>query len=153
MKYPSVRFAGNKPIYTSRTSVGADLCADIDVPIMLLPQQRVLVPTGTYVEIPVGYEGQVRPRSGLSFKYGIILVNSPGTIDSDYRGEIKIPLANISDKEYTIEPLHRIAQLVICPILQVDFCQVENANVLSVTDRGEKGFGSSGFDAIDKKQK
>ncbi len=140
----SVTFAGNEPVYASHTASGADLCASIDSELILAPQQRILVPTGTYVEIPVGYEGQVRPRSGLSFTHGILIVNSPGTIDSDYRGEIKIPLMNISESPYTIMPLERIAQLVICPVLQVHFCRVEHQSSLSVTERGERGFGSSG---------
>lgn len=139
-----MNFAGKRPEYFSFRASGADLRANIDEAICLVPLQRVLIPTGTYVEIPEGYEGQIRPRSGLSYKHGIIMLNGPGTIDSDYRGEIKIPLVNIGKENYSIAPDERIAQLVICPVLQAKFIEVEDRKMLSDTERSVNGFGSSG---------
>lgn len=118
-----------------------DLRANITVSITLDSLERVLVPTGLFIELPVGYEAQVRPRSGLSIKKGLSLVNSPGTIDSDYRGEIKIILVNLSNQPQTIEPGERIAQMVIAKYERIEW---EEAEVLSETDRGAGGFGSTG---------
>ena len=106
----------------------------------LAPGERSALPTGVWLEIPVGYEGQVRPRSGLAARHGITLLNAPGTIDSDYRGEVKVILVNLSDESYTIRAGDRVAQLVIAPIHQVTFTAAE----LTESERGEGGFGSTG---------
>lgn len=129
------------PEYSTISSAGMDIRADIDKPIVLKPLQRSLIPTGLYVAIPEGYEIQVRPRSGLAIKYGITLVNAPGTIDADYRGEIKVILANLSDEAYTIDDGERIAQLVLAKYEKMEWVSVAS---LSETDRGEGGFGHTG---------
>jgi dUTP pyrophosphatase len=131
----------NLPQYETPNSVGLDVRADIEKPIMLCPLERVLVPTGLYVEIPTGYEIQVRPRSGLAVKHGVTVLNSPGTIDPDYRGEIKVILVNISHDVFEIMPGDRIAQLVVSRYEQAEWDEVEQ---LSETNRGEGGFGSTG---------
>ena len=129
------------PQYETSGSAGMDLRANITVSITLDSLERVLVPTGLFIELPVGYEAQVRPRSEFSIKKGLSLVNSPGTIDSDYRGEIKIILVNLSNQPQTIEPGERIAQMVIAKYERIGW---EEAEVLSETDRGAGGFGSTG---------
>jgi dUTP pyrophosphatase len=129
------------PAYQSPGAAGIDLQADIDAPMTLNPLQRVRVPTGFCFEIPPGYEGQVRPRSGLASKHGLTCLNSPGTIDSDYRGEVQVLLVNLSDTACTINPEERIAQLVICPVHQASFVLT---SALSDTQRGSGGFGSTG---------
>ncbi len=129
------------PAYQSLGAAGVDLQADIDRPLTLKPLERARVPTGFCFEIPPGYEGQVRPRSGLAFKHGLTCLNSPGTIDSDYRGEVQVLLINLSDAACTINPGERIAQLLICPVHQAHFVL---ATVLSDTTRGPRGFGSTG---------
>lgn len=129
------------PAYETEGSSGMDLRAFLKEPISLKPLERMLIPTGLFVEIPVGYEGQVRPRSGLSIKHGISLVNCVGTIDSDYRGELKIPVINLSDQTFTLNDGERIAQLVIAKYERV---VVELSEALSETQRGEGGFGSTG---------
>ncbi len=129
------------PKYETSGSAGMDLRANISVSITLDSLERQLVPTGLFMELPVGYEAQVRPRSGLSIKKGLSLVNSPGTIDSDYRGEIKIILVNLSNQPQTIEPGERIAQMVIARYERIEW---EETEVLSETDRGAGGFGSTG---------
>ena len=101
------------PEYETLLSAGMDLRANIEVPIVLQPLQRVLVPTGLFIELPTGFEAQIRPRSGLAFKYGVTVLNSPGTIDADYRGEIKILLVNLSDKAFEIKNAERIAQMIV----------------------------------------
>lgn len=118
-----------------------DLRANLDAPIVLKPLQRCLVPTGLYMALPVGYEAQVRPRSGLAIKKGITVLNSPGTVDADYRGEVCVILVNLSAEEFVIEDGERIAQLVIARHEQVEWEPVE---VLDSTERGEGGFGHSG---------
>lgn len=115
-----------------------DLAAAIDTPVTLAPGQRSLVPCGFAIAIPRGYEGQVRPRSGLALRQGLSIPNSPGTIDADYRGEVAVVLVNLSAEPAIIEPGQRIAQLVICPVVR---CQLEEVEELDVTVRGDGGFG------------
>jgi dUTP pyrophosphatase len=129
------------PQYETAGSAGLDLRANIKEPITLVSLERQLLPTGLYIELPIGYEAQVRPRSGLAIKKGLGLVNSPGTIDSDYRGEIKIIIVNLSNQPQTIEPGERIAQMVIAKYEQIEWAEVA---VLSETERGAGGFGSTG---------
>lgn len=130
------------PNYETENSAGMDLRAYLpDGQIVIKPLQRVLVPTGLFMEIPVGYEGQVRPRSGLAIKNGITVLNSPGTIDADYRGEIKVILINLSDNDFVINSGERIAQLIIAKCEQMEVVEVES---LSETERGAGGFGHTG---------
>ncbi|GAB4243490.1 MAG: dUTP diphosphatase [Saprospiraceae bacterium] len=129
------------PRYETGGSAGMDLRANIEEPLTLSPLERQLVPTGLFIELPQGYEAQVRPRSGLAFKKGLSLVNTPGTIDSDYRGEIKVIMINLSGEAQTITPGERIAQMVIARYEQVDWDEVET---LSDSERGAGGFGSTG---------
>jgi dUTP pyrophosphatase len=129
------------PHYATAGSSGMDIRADLEQSITLKPLERVLVPTGLFMELPGGFEGQVRPRSGLAIKQGITCLNTPGTIDSDYRGEIKIILINLSDMEQVISPGDRIAQLVISPVSQASW--IESAS-LEITERNEGGFGHTG---------
>lgn len=129
------------PKYETVASAGVDLRANIDAPIVIGPLDRCLVKTGLFMAIPVGYEGQVRPRSGLAFKSGITVLNSPGTIDADYRGEVGVILINLSNEPFTIQDGERIAQLVVNKCEQAEFCVVDE---LTVTERGEGGFGSTG---------
>ena len=130
------------PAYETKNSAGMDLRAYLpEGPITLEPMQRILVPTGLYMEIPEGYEGQVRPRSGLAIKNGITVLNSPGTIDADYRGQICVILINMSDKSFVINSGDRIAQMVVAKCEQTEIVQVET---LSETDRGIGGFGHTG---------
>jgi len=134
-------FKGELPKYESAGASGLDVRAQIDQPIILKPMERVLVPTGLTFEIPVGFEIQARPRSGWAAKHGLTLMNTPGTIDADYRGEIKVILVNLGTETVTINDQDRCAQLVICPIIQAQF---ELATELSSTERGAGGFGSTG---------
>ncbi len=129
------------PEYATVHSAGLDLRADIEQPLVLKPLERTLVPTGLYIELPEGYEAQVRPRSGLAVKHGISIVNTPGTIDPDYRGEIKVILVNLSDVPFTLEPGERIAQMIIARFEHISWNEVES---LSETVRGEGGFGHTG---------
>jgi dUTP pyrophosphatase len=129
------------PEYATVHSAGLDLRANISEPIELQPLQRLLIPTGLFIELPEGFEAQVRPRSGLAAKHGISIVNTPGTIDPDYRGEIKVILVNLSDAVYTLNPGERIAQMVIARFEHIVWKQVEK---LEETDRGEGGFGHTG---------
>ena len=130
------------PAYETENSAGMDLRAYLpEGPVTLDPMQRALVPTGLYMEIPVGYEGQVRPRSGLAIKSGVTVLNSPGTIDADYRGQVCVILINLSDQPFVIHSGDRIAQLIIARCEQMEPVQVET---LSVTERGEGGFGHTG---------
>lgn len=129
------------PSYVTLLSAGMDLRANISEDIILKPLQRVLVPTGLFIALPQGYEAQIRPRSGLALKSGITLLNSPGTVDADYRGEIGVILANLSDKDFTIKDGDRIAQMVIAKYELVEWCEVTE---LDNTERGEGGFGHSG---------
>ena len=133
--------SGILPFYETEGSAGMDLKAYIDEPVILKPGQRMLVPTGLYIELPAGYEAQIRARSGLAIKKGIGLVNGIGTIDSDYRGEIKVILINWGDEDFVIENGDRIAQMVIAKYERVEWEQSDN---LSDTDRGSGGFGHTG---------
>lgn len=129
------------PLYQTLLSAGMDVRADLEQSVTLAPLGRAMIPTGLYVELPEGYEMQVRPRSGLAAKHGITVLNSPGTIDADYRGEIRIILVNLSGEAFTIEPGERIAQLVVARHEQVEWEPVEE---LGTTERGTGGFGSTG---------
>jgi len=129
------------PQYATVHSAGLDLRADLEFAQVLKPLERAMVPTGLFIELPEGYEAQVRPRSGLAAKHGISIVNTPGTIDPDYRGEIKVILVNLSDVPFTLEPGERIAQMIIARFEHISWNEVET---LSVTDRGEGGFGHTG---------
>lgn len=129
------------PKYQTQGSAGMDLCAAIEKPILLKPLERKLIPTGLKIELEHGYEAQMRPRSGLSIKHGITLINCVGTIDEDYRGEVCIPIVNLSNEDYTIQPNERIAQIIIA---RVEQGKIEIVTELSNTSRGEGGFGSTG---------
>lgn len=129
------------PEYATISSAGLDLRADINEPIVLEPMQRMAVPTGIYIALPEGYEAQIRPRSGLALKHGITLMNTPGTIDADYRGEIKAIMANLSTEPFTIQPGERICQMVIARYAHAEWLEV---STLDETERGNGGFGSTG---------
>lgn len=129
------------PSYQTPGSAGMDICANLELPTVLPPGRHMLIPTGIYLEIPEGYECQVRPRSGLAAKYGVTVLNTPGTIDSDYRGEVMVILINHSSLNYTINNGDRIAQLVFN---KVELITVEKVTELSTTERNEGGFGSTG---------
>ncbi len=129
------------PQYATALSAGVDLRANVSEPITLQPMQRVMVPTGLFIALPAGYEAQVRPRSGLALKKGITVLNSPGTIDADYRGEICIILINLSDEPFVINDGERIAQMVVARHEQAEWIEVEE---LSTTERGAGGFGHTG---------
>ena len=129
------------PGYETPLSAGMDLRASIDSPVILEPMQRYLVPTGLFIELPAGFEAQIRPRSGLAYKSGITVLNSPGTIDADYRGEIKVLLINLSDKSFTINDGERVAQMIVAAHWRVEW---ETADELSGTERGAGGFGHTG---------
>ena len=129
------------PGYESAGAAGADVRAAVTEPVVVEPGARVAVATGLVLEIPDGYEAQVRPRSGLAMTHGVTVVNAPGTIDSDFRGELKVLLVNLGSKPFTIERGDRVAQLVVAPLIRAGFAEVDD---LSSTDRGEGGFGSTG---------
>lgn len=132
----------NIPKYQTSGSAGMDLYADISNPLLIRPMERKLIPTGLYIEMPEGYEAQIRARSGISLKYGITLVNGIGTIDSDYRGEVKVILINLGQEDYTIQPGDRVAQMIINKYITA---QWELVDELNGTLRGEGGFGHSGI--------
>ena len=129
------------PQYATEQSAGVDLRANLDEPVVLKPLERCLIPTGLFISLPKGFEAQVRPRSGLAIKHGIGVLNSPGTIDADYRGEIRVILVNLSSEAFTIQDGERIAQMVIARHEQVEWEQVE---ILDETERGAGGFGHTG---------
>jgi dUTP pyrophosphatase len=129
------------PAYQSEHAAGMDLMADIETPLALAPMSRVAVPTGFAIEIPPGFEGQVRPRSGLAFKQGVTVINAPGTIDADYRGEVKVLLVNLGNDTVLVHPGDRVAQLVIAPVIRASVEEVDN---LEDTARGGGGFGHTG---------
>ncbi|MGL5261903.1 MAG: dUTP diphosphatase [Bacteroides sp.] len=129
------------PSYETLLSAGMDIRANLDKPIVLKPLERKLIPTGLYMAIPAGYEAQIRPRSGLAYKSGITLLNSPGTIDADYRGELGVIMANLSATDFVVQDGDRVAQMVIHKFEQVEWDEVD---VLDSTDRGEGGFGHTG---------
>lgn len=134
---------GNQPLptYATPQSAGMDLRADIEKPILLKSLDRVLIPTGLYIALPEGYEAQIRPRSGLAIKHGITCLNTPGTIDADYRGNVGVELVNLSHEDFVVQPGERIAQMVIHKVEHGEFIEVE---VLDETERGEGGFGHTG---------
>lgn len=129
------------PAYETQHAAGMDLKAFMENPVVLKPMQRALIPTGLFMELPIGYEAQVRPRSGLAFKHGITVLNSPGTIDADYRGEIKVLLVNLGTEDFTIQNGERIAQMVIAKHETAEWIKVTE---LSETNRGTGGYGSTG---------
>jgi len=129
------------PVYETVASAGMDIRANIDNSIILKPLERALIPTGLYIELPVGYEAQIRPRSGLAAKKGVTVLNTPGTIDADYRGEIKVILVNLSNEEFIVEDGERVAQMIISQHSKAELVEVKE---LSVTERGAGGFGHTG---------
>ena len=142
MKIKVINKSGNAlPRYATLQSAGLDLQANIEDPITIGSLERVMVPTGLFIALPEGYEAQIRPRSGLAAKHGITVLNSPGTIDADYRGEIKVVLVNLSKEAFTINNGERIAQMVVAKCEQAEWKQVET---LDTTERGEGGFGHTG---------
>jgi len=134
---------GHQPLpqYATAQSAGMDLRANLDAPVVLHPMERKLIPTGLHIALPEGYEAQVRPRSGLALKHGITVLNTPGTIDADYRGELMVLLINFSDTDFVVNDGERIAQMVIARYAQCEFFQVEQ---LDETERGEGGYGHTG---------
>ena len=142
MKVEIVNKSGQQlPAYATELSAGMDLRADLEAPITLAPLERALVPTGLFIALPAGFEAQVRPRSGLAAKHGITVLNTPGTIDADYRGEIKVILVNLSNTPFEIVPGERIAQMVVARHERVEWQEVD---ALDETARGAGGFGSTG---------
>jgi len=143
MKHCNIVNQSNNPLpfYSTEQSAGMDLCAYLIEPVIIKPMERALIPTGLFIEVPDGYEAQVRPRSGLAIQNGITVLNSPGTIDADYRGEVKVILINLSNEPFAIQNGDRIAQMVIAKYEKIMLNQVEQ---LSTTERGSGGFGSSG---------
>jgi dUTP pyrophosphatase len=129
------------PFYATAGSAGMDLRAAINEPLTLAPMQRAMVPNGIKIALPEGYEAQVRPRSGLAAKHGVTVLNTPGTVDSDYRGELKTILINLGNEDFVIQRGERIAQMIIAPVMQVEPVEVQ---VLDKTERGEGGLGSTG---------
>ena len=136
------RSKNSLPAYETIQSAGMDLRADLEAPVTLKPLERKLIPTGIHIELPEGYEAQIRPRSGLAFKHGIGIVNSPGTVDADYRGEINVLLINFSEDVFEIKNSDRIAQMVIAKHEKIDWEQVE---ILNETSRGAGGYGHTGI--------
>jgi dUTP pyrophosphatase len=132
------------PAYKSAEAAGCDLAAAVpeDVPLIIPPGGRALVPTGFAIALPAGYEGQVRPRSGLSIEHGVTVINAPGTIDADYRGEVRVPIVNLGEAAFTITRGMRIAQLVVAPVTRASFIEADS---LSASERGHDGFGSTGL--------
>ncbi len=133
--------ANNLPEYATNGSAGLDLKANLTNPVILQPLERAMIPTGIFIELPLGFEAQVRPRSGLAFKHGITCLNSPGTVDSDYRGELKVILINLSNESYTVNNSERIAQVVISKVARANWLPVLQ---LEASARGEGGFGHTG---------
>jgi dUTP pyrophosphatase len=131
----------NLPAYETIHSAGMDLRSNLDIPVTIKPLERVIIPTGLFIELPEGYEAQIRPRSGLAAKTGVTVLNTPGTIDADYRGEIKIILVNLSDSEFVIKDGERIAQMIVSKHERVKW---NLTSELAVSDRGEGGFGHTG---------
>lgn len=129
------------PEYQTSLSAGLDLRANLEAPVNLKPLQRVLIPTGLFLELPEGFEAQIRPRSGLAYKHGITVLNSPGTIDADYRGEVKVLLVNLSEEEFTVQDGERVAQMIVA---RHETIRWEETVELSETERGAGGYGSTG---------
>ncbi len=136
---------GELPVYATAYAAGADLMAAVAEPLTIAPGQRAMVPTGIAIALPAGYEAQVRPRSGLAVRHGVTVLNTPGTIDSDYRGEIQVILINLGDLPFVVEPKARIAQLIVAPISRI---QWQATDTLAATARGDGGFGSTGLGQI-----
>lgn len=136
--------SGEIPKYETENSAGLDLMALLDKPMIIKPMERVLIPTGIFLEIPNGFEGQVRARSGLSIKHGLTMVNGVGTVDSDYRGELKVPMINLGSEEFKVESGDRIAQIVFARYEAVNFESVSSTEDLEKTERGTGGFGHTG---------
>lgn len=141
VKIKKLRDDARVPIFGTAGSAGCDVFAAIDEEIIIQPMQRALIPTGIAVQIPAGYEIQIRSRSGLSWKHGLVVCNSPGTIDSDYRGEIKVILTNLGNEDFVIKPQMKIAQMVLQKVEKIDWQESDN---LDDSDRNEGGFGSTG---------
>ena len=142
LKIQIINKSGNAlPNYETIASAGMDLRANVTETIILKPLERLLIPTGLFMELPIGYEAQIRPRSGLAFKHGITILNSPGTIDADYRGEVKILLVNLSSVEFEIKNGDRVAQMIVAKHEKVNW---EEVDILSETVRGEGGYGHTG---------
>jgi dUTP pyrophosphatase len=140
--YISKKEGATIPAYATTSSSGMDICALLDDPVTIKPLERVLIPTGIQISIPEGYEAEIRPRSGLAYQHGITVLNTPGTIDADYRGEIKVILINLGSAPFTIRNGDRIAQMIVKNIVKVHWKEVDN---LSRTERGVGGFGSTGI--------
>jgi dUTP pyrophosphatase len=141
LRVKRLRPGAKLPAYHSDLAAGMDLSADVDGTVFIAPNERRAIPTGIMVEIPPGFEGQVRPRSGRAISEGLTLINSPGTIDADYRGEVKVLVVNLGDRTLQINPGDRIAQLVIAPVVRAEVVEVDE---LSASARGDGGFGHSG---------
>src|SRR5579885_162457 len=141
LRVKRLRPGAKLPAYHSDLAAGMDLSADVDGPVFIAPNERRAIPTGIMVEIPPGFEGQVRPRSGRAISEGLTLINSPGTIDADYRGEVKVLVVNLGDRTLQINLGDRIAQLVIAPVVRAEVVEVDE---LSASARGDGGFGHSG---------
>lgn len=129
------------PAYATEMSAGMDLRANLEEPVTLQPMERKLIPTGIYIALPVGHEAQIRPRSGLALKHGVTVLNTPGTVDADYRGEVKVLLVNLSDVPFVVNDGERIAQMIVAKYEQVEFVEVEQ---LDETERGAGGYGHTG---------
>lgn len=136
--------SGEIPKYETENSAGLDLRALLDEPIIIKPMERVLIPTGIFLEIPNGFEGQVRARSGLSIKYGLTMVNGVGTVDADYRGELKVPMINLGGEDFKVESGDRIAQIIFARYESITFEPVDSVESLEETKRGSGGFGHTG---------
>jgi len=136
------------PAYATADSAGLDLLAAVDADLALAPGARTLIPTGLVIALPAGYEAQVRPRSGLALKNGITVLNSPGTIDADYRGEVKVILANLGGEDFTVSRGMRIAQMVVAPVTRLGWSEVGSESELPSSERGSGGFGSTGTGAV-----
>lgn len=144
LKVHTLHAQAKVPRYETSGAAGLDLSAALDAPMTIAPGQYAKVPTGLVIAVPHGYEGQVRPRSGLAAKHGVTLLNSPGTIDEDYRGQVQVLLINHGPSDFTVQSGDRIAQLIIAPVAQVPVVAVTNAEELGKTTRGQGGFGSTG---------
>ena len=129
------------PAYATEMSAGMDLMANLEEPVTSQPMERKLIPTGLYIALPVGHEAQIRPRSGLALKHGVTVLNTPGTVDADYRGEVKVLLVNLSDVPFVVNDGERIAQMIVAKYEQVEFVEVEQ---LDETERGAGGYGHTG---------
>ena len=141
VRFKRLRPGAEPPRYMSEGAAAMDLAAALAEPVTLLPGGHAAIPTGIALQIPPGFEGQVRPRSGLARKHGVTITNAPGTIDSDYRGEVEVLLVNLGEVAFVVEPRMRIAQLVIAPVIHADLVEID---VLGETSRGSGGFGSTG---------